>query len=114
MRRPVIGRSGQSTGSGRTSKFTHRSTGPGQRSRRAPRSGRSRESVTDLHRDFTVDSDDPNLALVDDDGHGTHVAGIIAGGLEKWESPTRTVIATQKRFNPASPDDGFPIVQTRE
>jgi subtilisin family serine protease len=72
------------------------------------------ESVKDLHRDFTVDSDDPNLALVDDDGHGTHVAGIIAGGLEKWESPTRTVIATQKRFNPASPDDGFPIVQTRE
>jgi serine protease AprX len=72
------------------------------------------ESVKDLHRDFTGGSDDPNLALVDDDGHGTHVAGIIAGGLEKWDSPTRKVIATLKRFNPASPDDGFPIIEQRE
>ena len=66
------------------------------------------ESVKDLHRDFTVDSDDPGLALVDDDGHGTHVAGIIAGGLEKWDSPTRKVIATEKRFNVASADEGLP------
>jgi len=72
------------------------------------------ESVKDLHRDFTVDSDDPGLALVDEDGHGTHVAGIIAGGLEKWDSPTRKVIATEKRFNVASADEGLPIVQPRE
>ena len=71
------------------------------------------ESVKDLHRDFTVDSDDPQLALVDSDGHGTHVAGIIAGGLEKWDSATRHVIATEKRFNAASADDGFPIIQQR-
>ena len=71
------------------------------------------ESVKDLHRDFTVDSDDPQLALVDSDGHGTHVAGIIASELEKWDSATRRVIATEKRFNAASADDGFPIIQQR-
>jgi serine protease AprX len=71
------------------------------------------QSVKDLHRDFTVESDDPQLALVDTDGHGTHVAGIVAGGLEKWDSPTRHVIATGKRYNAASADDGFPIIQQR-
>lgn len=71
-------------------------------------------TVNDLHRDFTTDSADPKLALIDTDGHGTHVAGIIAGGLENWKSTTRTVIATQKRFNVASPDDGFPIIEPRQ
>ena len=71
------------------------------------------KSVKDLHRDFTVDSDDPQLALVDSDGHGTHVAGIIAGGLEKWDSPTRHVIASGKRYNAASAEDGFPIIAQR-
>jgi len=38
--------------------------------------------VISLHRDFTVDGE-PGIesALVDNFGHGTHVAGIIAGGL---------------------------------
>jgi len=43
-------------------------------------------SVAGLHRDFTGDAqpDDSTLAykaLIDEDGHGTHVAGIIAGSL---------------------------------
>lgn len=71
-------------------------------------------SVADLHRDFTTDSDDPQLALVDHDGHGTHVAGIIAGGLQQWDDPDRRVIAVEKRVNNASLEGGFPIIQPRE
>lgn len=46
------------------------------------------ECVADLHRDFTpllrfegAPSDDPKPALQDAFGHGTHVAGIIAGAM---------------------------------
>ena len=38
-------------------------------------------TVEKLHRDFTKDEPTPEGALVDDFGHGTHVAGIIAGSL---------------------------------
>jgi serine protease AprX len=74
-------------------------------------------SVRDLHRDFTVDTAEQQSPLSDDDGHGTHVAGIIAGGLEMWDPPPgteRKVIATEKRFNPGSPDSAFPIIQPRD
>jgi serine protease AprX len=37
--------------------------------------------VAELHRDFTTDTPTKEGALVDRFGHGTHVAGIIAGGL---------------------------------
>ena len=37
--------------------------------------------VAELHRDFTKDEPTKEGALVDVLGHGTHVAGIIAGGL---------------------------------
>ncbi|OBH60280.1 S8 family peptidase [Mycobacterium sp. E2479] len=73
-------------------------------------------SVADLHRDFTANSDEPSLALVDDNGHGTHVAAIIAGGLQNWQpaSGDHKVVVGEKRFNAASPDDAFPIIQPRE
>ncbi len=51
-----------------------------------------------LHRDFTMEPEDERgtpleervkRALIDGDGHGTHVAGIIAGGLPAWARPRR-------------------------
>jgi len=73
-------------------------------------------SVKDLHRSFLDDlptepgaaPDDP---LVDLDGHGTHVAGIIAGGLERWEGADSSIVVTQARYNVASPLE--PIQQPR-
>lgn len=68
--------------------------------------------VCDLHRDFTnaSDGDDPTLALVDDSGHGTHVAGIIAGGLERWSKRNNggRAIATTLRYNASSEVDAIP------
>ena len=68
-------------------------------------------SVTDLHRDFT-DINNPK-PLEDSDGHGTHVAGIIAGGLVDWDPPKK-VVAAEKRFNVASPNAVDPILQPRD
>jgi serine protease AprX len=63
------------------------------------------DDVADLHRDFTVDGE-PTVdgALVDAVGHGTHVAGIIAGAVEPWllAQPGRTVRAVENRYNPAN------------
>ena len=63
--------------------------------------------VDDLHRDFTGDGEPtPDGAFVDEVGHGTHVAGIIAGAIGPWlaEKPQqRAVRATENRHNPANP-----------
>ena len=43
------------------------------------------DDVKDLHRTFPVLGEPtPDGALVDDTGHGTHVAGIIAGAAQPW------------------------------
>ena len=48
----------------------------------------------------------PDGALDDEVGHGTHVAGIIAGAIAPWlaeKRDRRTVRATENRHNPANP-----------
>jgi serine protease AprX len=50
------------------------------------------EQVAELHRDFTRESEDPSHALKDEVGHGTHVAGIIAGALVRWERPGKSIV----------------------
>lgn len=72
-------------------------------------------SVIDLHRDFVSGSDDPAAALIDDDGHGTHVAGIIAGSLARWK-PDRgkpRAIAAEKRRNNGAVAGADPILSPR-
>jgi serine protease AprX len=72
-------------------------------------------SVADLHHDFVSGSDDPAQALIDDDGHGTHVAGIIAGGLQRWNlnDKNRHALAVQKRKNNGALGSNDPILVPR-
>lgn len=72
-------------------------------------------SVVDLHRDFVSGSKDPAAALVDDDGHGTHVAGIIAGGLARWKpkSGEPHAIAVERRRNNGAVAGADPILSPR-
>jgi subtilisin family serine protease len=72
-------------------------------------------SVADLHRDFVSGSDDPAQALIDDDGHGTHVAGIIAGGLQRWnlKDKNRHALAVAKRKNNGALGSNDPILIPR-
>ncbi|GAS90133.1 S8 family peptidase [Mycolicibacterium brisbanense] len=67
-------------------------------------------AVADLHRDFTA-GEQVASALIDDDGHGTHVAGIIAGGLVGFKP--EDVYVAEKRFNVGSPEGDDPILQQR-
>ncbi|RXT25150.1 peptidase S8 [Rhizobium leguminosarum] len=45
-----------------------------------------------FHRDFTADNPDPAVALIDNAGHGTHVAGIIAGRTSVLDEPKTDAI----------------------
>jgi len=66
------------------------------------------ESVKDLHRAFPLDGPPTrDGALVDEDGHGTHVAGIIAGGIEPWLAANSkgSVRALETRANPKNANE---------
>ena len=69
--------------------------------------------MANLHRDFTKPGE-PALgdALVDQFGHGTHVAGIIAGGLPARMPRGSDLRVVERVFDPARPET--PKVQDRE
>jgi serine protease AprX len=58
--------------------------------------------VRGLHRDFTKDEPDVEGALIDEFGHGTHVAGIVAGGL----ADDAAYLIGEHEYDPANPSAG--------
>jgi len=69
--------------------------------------------VADLHRDFTQPGEPKRGdALVDRFGHGTHVAGVIAGGLPARLARGTSLNVVERVFDPANPD--VPSVQHRQ
>jgi serine protease AprX len=72
--------------------------------------------VEDLHRFFPTQGDPtPEGALKDESGHGTHVAGIIAGGIQPWldEEPGRLVRVTENRYNVKNPTEPLRVPRER-
>jgi serine protease AprX len=76
------------------------------------RYGTLQDEVASLHRDFTRPGE-PTLgdALVDRFGHGTHVAGIIAGGLPVRMPRGSNLKVVERVYDPARPET--PKVQDR-
>jgi serine protease AprX len=69
--------------------------------------------VAELHRDFTKPGEAQlGGALVDQLGHGTHVAGIIAGGLPARMPRGSDLRVVERVFDPARPST--PSVQERK
>ena len=69
--------------------------------------------VAELHRDFTGPGEPTrDGALVDNFGHGTHVAGVIAGGLPARLPRGASLAVVERVFDPAHPDT--PSVQQRQ
>ena len=68
--------------------------------------------VAELHRDFTQPGEPKRGdSLVDRFGHGTHVAGVIAGGLPARLPRGAGLRVVERVFDPANPDT--PSVQDR-
>ncbi|HEU4398876.1 MAG TPA: S8 family serine peptidase, partial [Actinomycetota bacterium] len=68
--------------------------------------------VADLHRDFTQPGEPKRGdALVDGFGHGTHVAGVIAGGLPARLQRGASLRVVERVFDPAHP--AIPSIQDR-
>ena len=69
--------------------------------------------VADLHRDFTQPGEPKRGdALVDRFGHGTHVAGVIAGGLPARLPRGANLRVVERVYDPAHPDT--PSIQHRQ
>jgi subtilisin family serine protease len=67
------------------------------------------DEVKGLHRDFTVDDPANGSPLVDEKGHGTHVAAILAGGLADGDGLAKPIVIERVH----NPSGGSPLTQER-
>jgi len=68
--------------------------------------------VAELHRDFTDPSEPCAPALVDEVGHGTHVAAILAGGL--CDGPDESAPVVVERVQNPDPSQTAPVRRNRD